>query len=1750
MLLAFSGVSLAAKELVSTARVSWSVLGREFASSSNTVSIPLVDERVVLRTYRADPAGIALPVTNAICGKVPVGLPSRAGPAVITLSPTDTVFAGDDLVLEIASARLNRDSAVIETVTVSIGVPGADLEHVTLIETATDSGVFRSRIQTQPLGTQFATDDCRLGIASGQVLRVALMDVAGRDVPVGVVDVLVDPFGLVVDSQDGRPVSGTQVALVDDNGQPADVFASDGVTRWPSTMVTGQPVTDGAGNVYPMLPGEYRFPLVRQGSYRLVVQPPAPYSAPSVMPVPHLSGLRRAGNLPLALSDASFGQLFTLAGTEPLRVDIPVDRPAVAAVLTKSASRALAQPGDALVYTVLAANPDRTSEQRDVVIEDRARTGLRLQADSVRIDGVAADPQALSLAADGRGFTLQLGQLPPGANRKITYVMRVREDAAAGFAENIATLRDSRGITSTVSSSVRIEREIIASRMTIIGRVAQGACDQDLRDGVAGVQVMLEDGSFAVTDADGRYHFEGVMPGTHVVQIARHSLPQGAEPVACTKSVRAGGSAISRFVIGQGGGLAVADFVIRPAAATGDGAVSDASPATTNPDTNPDTNPSAAALLPMESVLLWEAGQGTADISNPQIAQIVQSAQSSPPATQTPQARSTPGPLSPAAAPAPSLKADVVSPAPAVAAVSAAPKDADARSRRAAGADVDWMAMGDGPDDFLFPQVDHNPSAPAVRVVIRHRKGHRVQLTIQGKPVSDLAYDGVTASADGRYAISIWRGVPLVDGSNRLTAQISDRNGKMIGTLERNVHYSGPPMRAEVLKDRSQLVADGRTRPVIAIRFTDRTGRPVRNGLSGALSINAPYESAAALEALQLSQLSGAGKVAPRWVVDGEDGVALIELAPTMVSGALRLGFIFADGDVRREQRIDDWVIPGDQPWTLIGLAEAAAGAADITGMMEQLGPDGQDIGKDARIAFYAKGKVLGKFLLTAAYDSAKDRSEQRLLGVIDPNSYYTVFGDGSDRRFDAASRERLYVRIESAGFNALYGDFVTGFDQTDLAAYRRAATGVRAEVRDDKWHMEAFAAKISSNQRRDEIQGSGLTGPYQLSTRAILPNSERIVLEVRDRFRSELIVSRRELTRFVDYDLDLLSATIRFRQPVLSRDADLNPQFIVIDYEVDEGRGEAAVNAGIRADYTALDGKLVAGTTVISDSTNAVRGTLVAVDVRAQIDAKTELRGEVAASEMGQNQGLSWQAEAEHHSGKLDMLAYARSIAPEFGIGQQNLAEKGRRKIGVDARYALSDAASITGSTWLDESLVDASRRHAVQVNGILRTPQNDVRAGVTHFSDRLSDGTQQSSTVLEGAVTRRLLSDRLELELSSSIALGSAESADLPARYRLGGRYALNPTTRLLASYEVADGAGLSARTFSGGVELTPWAGGRIVSSLGQSDISEQGRRMFAAAGLAQSFQVTPEFGIDFSVDGNRLLSAQTILPVNPAQPLASGGQITAGAGLFEDFTAATFGANWRKNRWSATGRGEWRDGELADRMGLTLGVIRQLGEGSVLGSGFTWTQATGDGASNGAGSEILDASIAAAYRPASSEFALLGKLEYRADEVTGAVAGETGPVGRSALTITGDGRARRFIGSFSGNWSPRDSSGASGASELGLFVGMRHSLDVAQGYDLVGTSLVAGLDARYGLGSRFELGVSGTMRANLTDDVRSYAFGPSIGVSPVDGTLFTIGYNVSGFDDPDFADARPSREGLFLIVRAKIDQDSFGFLRRNGQ
>ena len=56
-------------------------------------------------------------------------------------------------------------------------------------------------------------------------------------------------------------------------------------------------------------------------------------------------------------------------------------------------------------------------------------------------------------------------------------------------------------------------------------------------------------------------------------------------------------------------------------------------------------------------------------------------------------------------------------------------------------------------------------------------------------------------------------------------------------------------------------------------------------------------------------------------------------------------------------------------------------------------------------------------------------------------------------------------------------------------------------------------------------------------------------------------------------------------------------------------------------------------------------------------------------------------------------------------------------------------------------------------------------------------------------------------------------------------------------------------------------------------------------------------------------------------------------------------------------------------------------------------------------------------------------------------------------------------------------------------------------------------------------------------------AWAIGPSVGFTPFTNAWVSLGYNVRGFEDRDFADAHHTAQGPYLVFRMKFDQDTFG-------
>jgi len=1826
----------------------------------------------------------------------------------LALSNTDTVHAGDAVFVQITDADQDRDANAIDTTDLIVTSAIGDSETIRLRETGINTGVFVGYIQTRNAATA-SSGDCVLQVDRDSRITARYTD-AFHPADTSSASAAVDPYGLVFDSLTGQPINGARVRLVNaGTGLPATVFGDNGTSSYPAEMTTGSAVTDSNGTVYNLPAGVFRFPLVALGQYKLEITTPSGYTFASGRSIADLQQL----NSRLRVNAASFGGAFAVTTPAAVAVDVPLDPSGTQLFLTKSTTTTIAAHGDFVQYVLGVQNVSSSAAVNDVTVTDSLPVGLRYQPGSVRLNGNKISDPIIS----GAGRTLQfaLGSLAASANIKLSYVVEVTVAAHDDKLINTAVAANATGAASNVAqATIRLRNELFTDASFIVGRIVQGSCDADSTGlkGVPGVRVYLEDGRYAVTDDEGKYHFDGVPAGSHVVQMDTVTVPDVLEPQLCDDRVRHAGRSYSQFVDLRAGALWRADFVLKPKAPpTGQvhygmntriaGDIDMLHTINMQVDALPIDNAKAMVMLPdgvayvagsamrdeqriadpenmdgtlifrlnelaagarsnlsfktrltpqaaggfiIKSVLLFDtpaqknqrsntvensamrgemdyesasyrfsphfdvlgttlsaADQAQLDklvaewqgVKNLRIKVVGHTDKNAIPKNRQQlfadnyalsQARAASvaeylrhalnlgaeqietagkGPDQPiamgndAASLARNRRVEIsidglrikqLGNVSMIAARAEAPlidttgavtttKQASAArnittSNNQTDIDVEILA---GELAMLRPAVGEVPPIPSIKVAIQHSPTHSVELRLNGAPVSALNFDGIVTKRDNSLALSRWRGVDLKDGDNQLVAIVRDADGHELQRIERNVHYSGGAVRAELVKEQSLLTADGSTHPVIALRMFDAAGEPARPGTMGSFSVETPYRSWLEVQQLQDKQLASLAPRNPQFVVD-DDGLARIELAPSSDSGMAVINLRFNE---RQSQDLRVWLEPQARDWVLVGLAEGTAAYNKISEHAEAAAADGieENYSDDGRVAFFAKGRIKGEFLLTLAYDSAHRTStdKQSLLGVIDPNKYYSLYGDGSEQRFEAASQRKLYIKLERRQFMAMFGDFNTGITMAELGRYSRTLTGVKSEYAGEKFGYTAFAANTDQGYVQDELQGDGTSGLYKLSQQNIIANSDQLRIEVRDRFDTGTVVETRTLSRYLDYDIDYANGTLFFKQPVMSRDSNFNPQFIIVDYEVDSGMNDA-VSAGGRA--YAKFGKSEVGASFINEGAQVGDTRLASVDTRIRLSEGTQLRAEVARSE-SDNPARAAQADAyftelKHVSKRLDANAYFRMQNNGFGFGQQLSTESGSRKAGLDARYRLDDTWSLRSEAQLQHTAT-AAQREMMTLQAARETQLTTAGAGVRHVAD--SNTAVGDTNAEQGFVTGsiKLFDQRVTLRGEQDVSLGdSSDVTDYPDRSLLGIDYALTRDATVFADYEHANGTDFTADMTRVGVRATPWQRAQVSSSMTQQ-FTENGSRTFANLGLTQGWQVNDRWALDFGVDQSKTVHGANSYNLNNQSTLASGTTNFVNTNTFAtggttslqtaDFVALSIASLYRNELWSLTDRIEHRNGALEHRWSLSSGFYRE----AVKGHAFAFVTQYLNSRSIQAGNTLNAlVQLSWAYRPIDSRWIVLDRIDLKHQRNN---------------ALLSNVQTSRLVNNTHVNWQ------LDVHTQVGLQFGSRYVISSFDNDDYRGVSGLCGADYRHDLTRVFDIGVHGTAMESFKSGVSNASLGADVGITFMKNAWVSLGYNVQGYNDKDFDDAHYLAQGPYLKFRIKFDQDTFKDLNLAG-
>lgn len=1026
-----------------------------------------------------------------------------------------------------------------------------------------------------------------------------------------------------------------------------------------------------------------------------------------------------------------------------------------------------------------------------------------------------------------------------------------------------------------------------------------------------------------------------------------------------------------------------------------------------------------------------------------------------------------------------------------------------------------WLEQARPGVEWLMPAGDFVPPIPALNVAIKHRPGDTIEARINGERMNPLFFFGTQQNQAGTVARSYWQGIHLKDGANTLQYIVRGRDGKET-VLERVVYYSGPPVRAELVEQYSRLIADGRRPPVLAVRFYDRRGRPVRPGLVGEYEVLPPYISRERIESMEQDMLLASDRIKPVYEV-GPRGIALIELEPTSQSGQAVLKFAFNGG---RQEEVRAWLKPAPRDWIVVGVADATAGKHKVSGdgdgaAAHDFDEDGYDEG---RVALFAKGNLNEDWLLTASVDS--DREERAtgngLFQTVDPDEYFQLYGDNTEQRYEAPSTEKLYLKLERERFYTLYGDYDTGLGETELSRYNRRVTGLKSEYHGGLFNFTGFATETSHRYVRDDIRGDGTSGLYQLSRGDIVLNSETIVIETRDRFHSEQIVERRNLRRHYDYNIDYQSGTVYFRQPVPARDSNFNPVYIVVEYETQTGIKDDPTYGG-RGELSLAGGDFVVGLTGINDGTFGREGELQGMDARYRFGAASTLRMEYADSEALDaglaQQGSAYLAELNTRGETVDGRVYLREQDGGFGLGQQAGSENATRKYGLEGGYQFTRRWRLNSEVFHEDNLATGAERDVAELDVAYTTGRHNLMTGVRSARDVLGDGTVNESELLLAGAGTALLDNKLQLGLNSEVALDSQNAnAAYPTRHIASMEYAWTRNVASFIEHEITEGENQDTYSTRAGVRTIPWARARFDSSVEQRT-GEYGPRLFSVMGLTQGFRVDERWSGDVSYDRAETLREPGDIPFNVNTPPPSGT-------YSDDYTAVSLGATRRGEHSTLVSRFEQRLGEQEDKRGMLLGWNRDLKQGVTYSLDSQWFASEfADGSEAAQG----NARFSLAYRPVTSKWMHLNRLEYKLDERTDVLGAED--------------RTRKVINNWKGNYMPhRD-------HQIALSYGVKYVLSNFDGAEYDGVTHYAGTEYRYDLNPRWDVGVHADTLYSANADNRRYSYGLSTGWNLAKNLWLSVGYNFDGFRDADFSLANYTAEGPFVKLRVKFDQQTLG-------
>jgi len=162
----------------------------------------------------------------------------------------------------------------------------------------------------------------------------------------------------------------------------------------------------------------------------------------------------------------------------------------------------------------------------------------------------------------------------------------------------------------------------------------------------------------------------------------------------------------------------------------------------------------------------------------------------------------------------------------------------------------------------------------------------------------------------------------------------------------------------------------------------------------------------------------------------------------------------------------------------------------------------------------------------------------------------------------------------------------------------------------------------------------------------------------------------------------------------------------------------------------------------------------------------------------------------------------------------------------------------------------------------------------------------------------------------------------------------------------------------------------------------------------------------------------------------------------------------------------------------------------------------------------------SLGFAYRPIYSDITTLNKTDFILED------DRTDGIGYNSW---------RIVNNLNSNIQIRNN------FQLSLQLGLKYVVDTFDTDTYSGFTDLLGLEARYDINKRFDIGVHGRILHTWNSEQSDYNTGMSFGTNLFKNVWFSLGYNIKGFTDKDFSRSNYTAQGPFMKFRIKFDQES---------